>query len=142
MSTNQINTKLKQGKEIAKKIISRKKVSNPSPIELLFTIVNENLTSKVNDILNSFGEKNTIMVFGHGTVESEIIELFGFGIVDKALTISIIQRKKSEEIVEFISKELGLQTTEHAGIVFTVPINSIEKDFYNFIVNSWGEKNE
>lgn len=130
---------MKETKVIKKRITKK---SNPAPIELLFAVVDKNQTSKVNDLLNAFGEKNTIIVFGHGTVDSEIVELFGFDIIDKALTISIVQRKNSSDLIEMLAKELKLNEEEHTGVVFTVPINSIEKEFFNFLKNSWSESNE
>lgn len=112
-----------------------KKISNPSPIEVLFTIVAKKEVDNVLKILNEFKEKNSIVVFGHGTVESEIVNLFGFGLLERGLTISIIKAENSSVLIERISKDLQFETDEHVGLAFTVPINSIEKEFLNYLLN-------
>lgn len=110
----------------------------PSPIEVLVTIVGPSETDNVLKILNEFGEQNTLVVLGHGTTESELIQLFGFGVIERTITFSIIQTKNSSALVEKINTDLQFETEERKGLVFTLPIKSIEKNFFNQLKNSWG----
>ena len=114
----------------------------PSPIEVLITIVNLNETDNVLKILKEFGEINTLVVLGHGTAESEIIDLFGFGVIERTITFTIIQTKNSSLLVEKICNDLQFETEARKGLVFTLPINSIEKNFLNQLKNSWEKTDE
>ena len=113
----------------------KKNENNKSPIEVLITIVAQKAVGNVVKILDEFEENNYISVFGHGTVESEIVNLFGFGLLERAVTFAIIKTENSTALLEKISKDLQFETDEGAGIALTVPINSVEKEFLNLLLN-------
>ena len=111
-----------------------KKVNLPaSPIEVMFTITNDAAVNEVNKILNEFKDSECIALYAKGTVKSEIVDLFGFGILERMLTITIISTKNRRELLERISTDLKFNTEEGRGLVFTVPINSIEKQALNLL---------
>lgn len=110
-----------------------------SPIDLLFVVTNSDAVEKLNEILNRYKLNNNLAIFANGTVDSEIVDLFGFGILNRMLTTSIIQTSKSQELLKNISDELGFETEEGKGIAFTVPINSIEKYGLNILNIKWGK---
>lgn len=110
-----------------------------SPIEILITIVTNKELENVVNILEGYNECNGIHVLGYGTVDSEIVDLFGFGLFERVITFSIIEVKNSKTIIEKLNEELNFTTEDKMGIAFTIPINSIEKEFFNTLTK--GENN-
>lgn len=118
-----------------------KKNLKPSPIQLLVTIVNPKEVDNVLEILNTMQEKNNLILLGYGTADSQVLDLFGFGIMERSMTLSLVQTKNASALVEKIATTLQFETEERKGLAFTVAINSIEKGFLEELLKGWG-KNE
>lgn len=59
-----------------------------------------------------------------GTASSEIMDMLGFGIVDKCMLLSIVPKQFSKAMLKQLHTELKLDTV-NSGIAFTVPINGV-----------------
>ena len=103
-----------------------------APLELLITIVSEHASDKVLEILDEFKAKNSLVILANGTVESEIVDLFGFGQIERTITATFIKSENSALIVERISKDLNFHCEEGKGLAFTIPLNSMEKSVLDF----------
>lgn len=106
----------------------------PAPVELLIVVVNPAKSGKVFEILHEWEEKNSLAVMGCGTSDSNLLELFGFGIVERTVVMAIINTKNGHEIVHEIATKLQFHTPEFSGVAFTVPVNSMEKSFLKLIL--------
>ena len=110
-----------------------------SPINLLVVIVDRYLGEAVTQILEQNSIKAYIQCLGHGTAESEISDLFGFGIKERDIVLSFVVPNASEELLQKLNEEFKF-TERHNGLAFTVPINSAEKQLLKILNIKVGEK--
>lgn len=102
------------------------------PFELMFVIVNRGNGDKVVDLLKNNHIDLCLQLTGHGTSENEIADLFGFGVEEKDIIISIVKESMSKAILEVIYTDLDLNL-EHTGLVFTVDPSSSTLDLLNMM---------
>jgi len=109
-----------------------------SPIDLLITIVDQNSGEKVINFLKQKDVSYYVECSGHGTAESELQDLFGFGIRERDIVISLVNSKKSEELLHELNEIFGFNE-RHTGLAFTVPLNSAEKQLADLLNIKLGE---
>lgn len=103
-----------------------------SPIELLIVVVNRHKGESVIEILNEKKVSIHVNCMGQGTSESGIADLFGFGIIERDVVLSLVPSEKKESILEELNQKFNFDQP-HNGLAFTVPINSVEKKLLDFI---------
>lgn len=103
-----------------------------SYIELLIVIVKRHKGHIVCEILNEYKCVNHINCIGHGTTDSEVADLFGFGIIERDIVVSVIASNKTEKILKDLDTTFHFDE-RHNGLAFTVPINSIEKNLLDLL---------
>ena len=103
-----------------------------SPFEVMFVIVDRGQGDKVLELLNNNHIEYSLKLLGHGTSENEIADLFGFGVEEKDIIISLVTEEMSKAIVEIVYTDLNLNL-EHTGFVFTVQPNSSTLDLLNML---------
>ncbi|MFA6860140.1 MAG: hypothetical protein WCR30_01975 [Clostridia bacterium] len=108
------------------------KKGNGSPLELLITIVERHRGHEVCEILNTNQDVTHINCIGYGTADSEIADLFGFGISERDVVLSLVQSENSVEILKKLNEKFDFNKKNN-GISFTIPVNSIEKKLYNLL---------
>ena len=94
-----------------------------SPISLLISIVDRDLTQEIEKYLN---EKNLIgglAFMGKGTAESEIADIFGFGIVEREIVWSLINPLMSDKVLKTLNEVLELNKPAR-GIAMTIPASA------------------
>ena len=97
-----------------------------SPVNLLITIVGRNKGNEVVEILNKYKIFTHVICIGNGTSESGIADLFGFGIIERDIVISLIHVSTSSKILNSLDKNFHFNE-KHNGLALTIPINSIEQ---------------
>lgn len=105
-----------------------------SPLQLLIAICEEGETKKVTAILDKYKEYNYFISLGYGTDNSVEESLFGFDTINREIVLSVVNESLSETIIESIDKETNMSSKENRGIVFTVNLSGIEKEFYHFVL--------
>jgi nitrogen regulatory protein PII len=112
------------------------KTKPASPIELLVAVCEQNKASEVSKILNRHKENFSIIALGKGTAESDGYGLFGFGIMERDIVFAIINTYNIDKIIRVIARRMKFNPKDKKGIVFTLPVNSIEKQFLNLLQNN------
>ena len=95
-----------------------------SLLYLLFAVTDR---SRVRDILTVFQEQNTatqLVMLGHGTANSEILDIFGLDSTEKAVLLTVVTDGTWEKIRKTLERRIriGIPGT---GIAFIVPLGSI-----------------
>ena len=100
-----------------------KKSTNKSPISLLLSIVDENVADDLEKYLNE-KQLNTGIIFkGKGTAESEIADIFGFGMNDKVIVACIIPVSEKNKILDDINEITGVEKDNY-GLNMVLRIQS------------------
>lgn len=106
----------------------RKKIK--PPFEIMISIVDRGDGEKVAKLLEQNHINHIAILQGTGTAESEIAELFGFGVVERDIVVSLIDQERSKAMVELLYTDLNMGI-EHSGCVFTISPSSATLDLLN-----------
>lgn len=98
-----------------------------SPLDILMVIIDAAYEEVLVPLLEKNDVTNYIHLAGRGTAESELSELFGFGIKNREVFLCLVKSEKSEELLEILNNEIHFDI-EHQGLAFTIPLNSAEKE--------------
>lgn len=107
-----------------------KKQKVNSPFEIMITIVDKGDGENVIKLLEQNNITHIIALQGTGTAESEVAELFGFGVVERDVIICLIDETRSKALVELVYTDLNLGV-EHSGFVFTICPSASTLDLIN-----------
>lgn len=97
-----------------------------SPVNLLIAIVGRNKGTDAIKVLNRYKIFTHFVCIGNGTAESEIADLFGFGIIERDVVISLAPVTNSTKILNSLDRKFHFKE-RHNGLALTIPINSVEK---------------
>jgi len=95
-------------------------------IKLLFIILDNGYSKKVNSLLNKYGIKFKTVSNASGTASPSVLSYFGLTDTEKEIYIGIIPDYLSSEILSKINLEFKLANIG-TGIAFTIPISSSNK---------------
>ena len=95
-------------------------------LEALIIILDVELEKTFLDICEDTGVPVALLTYGHGSVNSKIYEMLGYGGPKKAVAISINTNNISRMIMDQMQREIDL-SRPGTGIAFTVNISSISK---------------
>ncbi len=98
-----------------------------TPIECLVCAVEPELEKKAVEILDLFGVNGKVFTIGEGTADTAIGNLFGFGIMDRKLIFSIVEKEKSTQLLNALDVGLLMQKNK-TGIAFTIDVTAISSD--------------
>lgn len=110
-------------------------MAKETPIEMLFVIVSRNDVEKVQQILRTHNTDYDLVLMGKGTADSKLGDIFGFGIIDRDVVCTLLNKTKSAEILNLLDEELQL-SAPHRGVAFTIDINAITSNVLDmFTIN-------
>ena len=95
----------------------------PSPIRLILSIVDDGMGDEIEKYLDKNHLSTGLMFKGKGTAESEIADLFGFGMSDKIITALLVRQSKQDKIIKEITKLLGIEK-ENFGLTMLLEASS------------------
>jgi hypothetical protein len=79
------------------------------------------------DVLMGFLErkklKNSVIFMGKGTAESEIADIFGFGLSDKVISATFVPESRQEKLIKELTDELGIED-DHYGLTMLLETSS------------------
>ena len=85
------------GKEVISKTpkIKKTKGDNIKKLKLLVTIVNRSKALYYSDLIEQYEVNMQMVIYGHGTADSEMLSLLGLAESEKAVIISFIKASSS-----------------------------------------------
>ncbi|MDD4000788.1 MAG: hypothetical protein PHX62_07860 [Bacilli bacterium] len=114
-------------------------------MKLLVVIVDRELTDKFTSLLNNHSDKFQVVMYGHGTANSEILHYFGLAEKDKSIIFCVVD----EEEVSTVFADLDAEKAIHkdgGAVAFSISIANINKKFFDLIksllVNHKEDKDE
>ncbi len=110
--------------------MAKKKIK--PPFEILVSIVDRGDGNKVSELLEENHLQNIVVLQGTGTAESEVAELFGFGVVERDIVVCIVDQERSKVMVELLYTDLNMGI-EHSGCVFTISPSSATLELINLL---------
>ena len=100
-----------------------KKNSIESPISLLISIIDDEIARDVELYLNKKGLNAGIVFKGKGTAESDIADIFGFGMSDKNIIACMIPNSHKNKIIDDINQITGVETVNY-GLNMVINLSS------------------
>ena len=100
-----------------------KKTSIPSPVSMLLCFIDEDEAKEVEIYLNKHHLDTGIVFMGKGTAESDIADIFGFGMRDKSIVSVIIPNEIKDKVVKDIRQITAIET-ENYGLIMTLKLGS------------------
>lgn len=93
-------------------------------LKVLITIVNRGKGNFFIDLLENFSINFQCLCLGHGTADSEVLNMLGLATAEKDVVISIIREEETTKIMETLNDKF--ETVKNGGgIAFTIPIKSV-----------------
>ena len=94
-----------------------------SPISLLIVLVDDGVGVQVEEYLTKKHLKAGVLFNGKGTAESEIADIFGFGLGDRDIVACIVPVDKQEKILADVTELTGIEKDNY-GLTMLLPIDS------------------
>ena len=113
-----------------------KKIKIQSPISLLISIVDRDDSHEVEEYLSRHNLHSGIVFMGKGTAESEIADIFGFGMSDKDIIACIIPNEKKDKIVADINNITRVDIDKY-GLNMVLKISSAGSNLLELMKIRW-----
>ena len=115
---------------------SKKTMSSPDKLQLLFTIVNREKTEFYVDLLHNFEINLQMVLNGYGTASSSVRDLLGLTELEKSVIISVVRKDKAKEALAAL-EEKCITVKNGKGVAYTVPMSSvIGVNLHQFLSNN------
>lgn len=125
-------------KEVLRKTpqIKKTKGDNIKKLKLLVTIVNRSKALYFSDLLEQFEINMQMVIYGHGTADSEMLSYLGLAESEKAVIISCIREDNIKKASEVLAEKFD-KIKDGKGVAFTIPLKSIiGVSIYQFLSNN------
>ncbi len=103
---------------------TKKDVSNVRKLKILITVVDRSKTTFYEDLLEQFEVNVQMVLYGHGTANTQMLELLGSLETDKSVIISFIREDKIKETLDTLTEKFK-KVRHGKGIAYTIPLDSI-----------------
>ena len=111
-----------------------------SPVELVVAICDDKKGEEIELYLNSVNLNAGLLFMGKGTAESEIADLFGFGMNNRDIVAVIVPKTKTDKVVKKINEITGIETDSY-GLTFVMPLSSASSTLMDLAkINMLGTK--
>ncbi|MCI5497041.1 MAG: hypothetical protein MR412_00405 [Firmicutes bacterium] len=104
----------------------------PAPVKLLLCIADRGIGKDIENYLNDHELKGGLLILGKGTAESDIADIFGFGLSDKDIVGCLIPINKLDKVVEDINQITGVETDRY-GLNMILDIQSMASNMLEFL---------
>lgn len=109
------------------------------PLQLLCCIVSRKNLNKLQDFYNDSGIKDCFTLSAQGSADTELGNIFGFGILDASLLTACVDTQKAKTMLSLFE---ALQHILSENIImFSIPIDAISSNLLNLIGIELGGKN-
>lgn len=103
-----------------------------SPMKLIISFVDREVSNDMEDYLNGEGLHGGIVFRGKGTAESDIADIFGFGIEDKDILACLIPIQKVNTVIRKL-REISRIEKDNYGLIFVVDLQSASSNLLEFM---------
>ena len=103
-----------------------------SPISILLAVVDKGMVDVVEEYLNRNKLKGGLLLFGKGTAESDIADIFGFGMSDRDIIACIVPIALQDKIIKDVTKLTGIETDNY-GLTMLLDINSASSSLLDLL---------
>ena len=100
-----------------------RKIRYKEKFSVLIAIYDDEKSEEMEQYLTKKRLKNGLMFIGKGTAESDIADIFGFGLSDKVISALLIPESRQDKIAKDISDFLGIETDNY-GLVMLLETSS------------------
>ena len=100
-----------------------RKIRYAEKFSVLVAICDDEKTEDLDNYLTRKRLKNGLMFIGKGTAESDIADIFGFGLSDKAISAILVPESKQDKIAKDIADFLGIEKDSY-GLVMLLDTSS------------------
>ena len=90
----------------------------------IISIVNPNMSDKMNVICEKLGFPLCVRLLGHGTATKSMMDLLGLGSREYHIFMAVADREKTKALVDEARRELYIDAPGH-GIIVATPIKSV-----------------
>lgn len=101
----------------------KKQELNIDKFGVMLAICDDEQREILEDFLAKNKLNNTIFFKGKGTAESEIADMFGFGLSDRVISATLVPETGQEKLVKQLSNALGIEKNTY-GLAMLLDINS------------------
>lgn len=101
-----------------------KQVSSVRKLKLLITVVDKSKTLLYVDLLEQFEVNVQTVLYGHGTADSQMLNILGLIESDKSAIISWIREDRVKEAMEALNEKFS-KVKNGKGVAYTIPLDSI-----------------
>ena len=115
-----------------------KKNTIESPVTLLLSFVDRGKADDVERYLSEHKLNGGLVFMGKGTAESDIADIFGFGMNDRDVIACIIPVAKKDKIIADINEITGVETDTY-GLNMLLKIQSMATNLLDFLNIKVGE---
>ena len=102
----------------------KKQTSNLHKLKILITIVDRSKTLYYLDLLEQFEVNVQMVSYGHGTANSQMLNLLGIAESEKSVIFSFVRQDKVKEILETLNEKFQ-KIKNGKGIAYTIGLDSI-----------------
>ena len=102
----------------------KKQTSNLHKLKILITIVDRSKTLYYLDLLEQFEVNVQMILYGHGTANTQMLQLLGAVESEKSVIISFIREDKVKEALDTLSEKFK-KVKNGKGIAYTIAMDSI-----------------
>ena len=111
-------------KKTKKPTTTKNTVSNVRKLKILITVVDRSKTMFYEDLLEQFEVNVQMILYGHGTANTQMLQLLGAVESEKSVIISFIREDKVKEALDTLSEKFK-KVKNGKGIVYTIAMDSI-----------------
>ena len=86
-----------------------KKVNLSDKFSILIAICDDDKGEDLEAFMHKKKLSNGILFMGKGTAESEIADIFGFGLSNKAILATLVPMSRQEKIIKDVTDFLGIE---------------------------------
>lgn len=97
---------------------------NPNPIKWMAAIVDRGKGRKAASLFHEYGHEILLIVRGHGTASSAIMDCLGLDEPEKDLVLAIASGPDSHHLMQALKQEMEFHKPGH-GIAFSIPLSGI-----------------
>jgi len=100
-----------------------KKQTVTDKFSVLIAICDDEQKQDLEEYLSNKKLKNGLMFMGKGTAESQVADIFGFGLSDKVITALLVPMSKQEKVIKEITDLLRIEVDRY-GLTMLLDVSS------------------
>lgn len=100
-----------------------KSKNNIEKFSVLLAICDEDMNEKLEDYLRAHKLNTGIIFMGKGTADTDIADIFGFGMSDRCICATLVPEGSQEKILKEITDFLGIEKDTY-GLAMLLKVGS------------------